>query len=255
MLVVHNTTPVRLRPMVGNSIGTTAFFRNRALFDTLLEDMKSRGQISYNVMFHACSIGAEVYSFLIAYLTGGFEKYFTLQITATDREQGFLDFAALGGYPIAVTKSMSPVEKAFFGVNNSEANVVDKVRQSIRFLAASSFVDYSCDDSLDVVVLLNALIYVPAELQAKTIDRIANYNTGLLVISAFHNDFIKQDLVRNGYRPILKNIKAIHDGWKDRRVIVQGDELRTGIYAKWSLPEFSEIEEFEFKYCAIFEKC
>lgn len=253
-MIESNATPVRLRAVTEGSIGTTAFFRNRVLFNTLLGKMKSDGQEHYNILFHACSVGAEVYSLLISYLTGGYDKHFTLALSATDREQEFLDYAMLGCYPKIVLSSMTAAEKFFFQVVNQNATIDHELRNKISFLPASNFIDYSSNDPFDVVFLLNALIYVPAELQAKTLDGIARYNEGLLVTTAFHADSIMEDLARNSYRPFLKNIKAIHEAWTDRRITVSGDELRPGIFAKWSLPKFSQVDDFEFKYCAIFEK-
>jgi chemotaxis methyl-accepting protein methylase len=51
-----------IRVYSGDSKGATAFFRNRTLLETiarLLHDQR------YRVLFHACSVGAEPYSFAI----------------------------------------------------------------------------------------------------------------------------------------------------------------------------------------------
>ena len=105
--------PIRLRPATEWSVGTTAFFRNRPLFDTLLNRLKNDGKQSYKILFHACSIGAEVYSLIIQYLLQQYNKLYQLECLANISASGFLNFAMNGQYPEIVKKGMSDMKSYF----------------------------------------------------------------------------------------------------------------------------------------------
>ena len=245
---------VRLRPVTERSIGTTAFFRNRALLEVLFEELKNRGQRHYSVLFHASSVGAEVYSFVIYYLVNGYSDDFSLTVHATDLEPAFLDYAASGRYPAGILNGLRNDERSCFLVDGQSVQVVEDVRRHVEFLDAASFMDFEARQTYDVVFLLNALIYVPADQQASSLDRIASYNSGFLVATGFHMESIKRDLMRGAYRPVTRKLRSIHDGWTDRRVSAPVTERRPGIYADWSLPEYTEIADHQYKYCSLFAK-
>ncbi len=249
-----NIPPVRLRPTTDRAIGTTAFFRNRPLYDVLLKELKAQGKDYYKVLFQACSIGAEVYSFIIQYALGGYVDDFVIEVSATDLELGFVEFAQNGCYPAEILTGMTPEERSFFIDEGGGVCVVPDLKQVVNFMDACSFTEFDSDQVFDVVFLLNALVYVPEHKQAETIDKISRYNSDFLVTSAFHMNSIKNDLVRNHYAPILDRQREIHDAWTDRRVTENSDELAPGVFANWRLPEFSEIPDHEYKYCALFRK-
>lgn len=205
-------------------------------------------------MFHACSIGAEVYSFVIYYLLNGYANYFSIDIQATDLEPNFVEYAKDGRYPVEIIKGLSKDEAAFFQGDGGVVRVVESIRSKVKFIEACSFVEFDPFCSYDIVFLLNGLVYVPGEKQSLTIDKISTYNDCFLLTTAFHMDRIKNDLIRNKYEPIIRNQKNIHDAWTDRRVVTNGNELRPGIYANWSLPEFKEVENFRYIYCSLFKK-
>ena len=250
----NSITPVRLRPATEASIGTTAFFRNRPLYDVLLNKLRARGKSHYKILFHACSIGAEVYSFLIHHNLGGYIDDFTIELHATDLETNFVDYSRNGVYPSEILTGMTQEESSFFVNTNNGASVVEELKHKVSFLDAVSFIDFESNQTFDVVFLLNTLIYVPENKQHEVIDKVATYNSDILVVSAFHMNSIKNDLSRNHYQPQLESQREIHDSWIDRRVSVNSNELAPGIYANWRLPEFSKIEDYEYKYCAIFSK-
>lgn len=246
--------PVRIRPATDSAIGTTAFFRNRPLLYTLLEEMSRLGRDRFDVLFHACSVGAEVYSFIICYFLGGYANKFILRCHASDKEEKFLDIARQGTYPLDVLAGMTPEEAQYFDSSEKSLQVQQRVRDAVDFLAPCDFTLDSPQKSYNIVFLLNALVYVPADRQAAALANIANYNSDILVTTAFHADSIKSDLVGGGYVPLLRNIEQIHESWLDRRVVTNGSEIRPGIYAPWSLPAFSKVADYEYKYCAIFKK-
>lgn len=244
----------RLRPVTERSIGTTAFFRNRALLNVLFDELRKCGQPHYSVLFHASSIGAEVYSFVIHYLVKDYSEDFSLTVDATDLEPGFVEYARNGRYPAEILDGLDGSEQSCFVRDCDTARVAESVRQHTNFMDAADFMQFRARREYDVVVLLNALIYVPAEQQARLLDRIGSYNSRFLVTTGFHSDSIKADLVRNGYRPVNRELKSIHDGWTDRRVNAPVAEHRPGIYADWSLPEYAEIDDYQYKFCSVFVK-
>jgi len=246
--------PVRLRPTTRNSIGTTAFFRNRILFKTLLEELKACNLSEVKVLFHACSIGAEVYSFVIQYYVGGYDRYFNLHVEATDYEKEFVDYAVRGEYPLQVVQGFKGEEIRFFDANKNVLTIKNKVKGHVHFLNAKSFTEYETEKKYHVVFLLNALVYVEGEMQSNVIDAVSKYNSDFFVTTAFHMDRIKDDLQRNNYSPVLTNQSEIHDSWKDRRTNGEFGQLAPGIYADWRLPEFSKVDDFEYRYCSIFKK-
>lgn len=251
-----NGIPVRLRPVVGEAIGTTAFFRNRPLFDTLLEALAAGGQRSIRVLFHANSIGVEAYSFIVRYLCLGLDRGFDLECHATDRQQEFIEIARSATYPAQVLDGVSHEERHYFHQQGDLVKIDEAAFARIRFLPSCDFREFCSDNPYDVVFLLNALVYVSAPDQAVTIDRIAGYNSKWLITTGFHRDTIKVDLTRNGYQPDTRNIREIHASWIDRlrdQPIAQ-ETLPPNIHTDWSLQPFSEIEDYEYKYCALFRK-
>jgi len=247
--------PVRLRPATTTAIGTTAFFRNRPLFQTLLEELAATGLKKCSILFHACSIGAEVYSLLIQYLIGGFNHQFDLQCFAVDKEPGFLAFAAQGVFPGEIEEGMTRAERRYFQPVPEGLKISEELQARTSFLAPCDFNQFQPRRTYTVVVLLNALLYVPSHKQAQALDQIACYNTSFLAVTGFHPDQIKADMERNNYMPIIRNIEAIHESWTDRRVPMPSvPEKREGIYADWRLPPFSHIPDWQYRYCALFRK-
>jgi CheR methyltransferase, SAM binding domain len=255
--VVGAPQPIRLRPASSASIGTTAFFRNRALLDVLLQQIALLASAEVCVLVHACSIGAEVWSLLIAAELDARTKGKRIRIAACDLNPEFVAYAERGVYPRTVLAGMRPDEQSCFEPFDADCvRVCERLRANVEFLPAQSVTEFATDRTFDVVLLLNALLYVPGELQSRTIDRIASHNRELLVTTGFHFDRIKADMRRNGYAPVNERAQSIHDGWTDRRRDGPArDETVPGkIYHGWSLPAFSEIEDYRYKYCSIFRK-
>lgn len=246
--------PVRLRPCTGDAIGTTAFFRNRALLDTLLGVIAASGRTEIRVLVHACSNGAEVYTLLIAAALHPGSP--VLQVDATDREPDFVAAAAAGIYDAAILAGMTEAEQGFFTPLSDTAVVVTAaLRQRARFLPPASFVDFTSPDPYDVVVINNALLYVDGPSQEQTLRRIAGYNTGWLVTTGFHGDRIEADLRRVGYEPIHENMKNIHDGWTDRRTDDGAPRLTPGVnYYPWNLPPFETGPGYAYRFGCLFAR-
>lgn len=254
---ITHPNPVRLRAVTERSIGTTAFFRNRPLLEVLCEQMSALPSRRLNILVHAGSIGAEAWSLAIAAALAPRLSKHDITVTVTDIEPQFLEYARIGQYPCEILEGMTFSEREFFTpVTDTTVAVGDTLRSRVRFLPASSVEDFRSSDMFDVVMLLNVLLYMPGELQSQVLDQVAVYNRHLLITTGFHFDRIKQDMLRNGYKPIGTQARAIHDGWQDRRKErTSPDEVIPGkIFHPWSLPPFGEIADYEYKYCAIFEK-
>jgi hypothetical protein len=235
-----------LRAYSGEQKGATAFFRNRPLLETLMDLLWDQA----TVLFHASSIGAEVYSFAIYARMRGID----VQISATDINPDFLSYSRLARYPAEILDTMSSEEQAYFRHIEDEVMPVEEIRKMVDFLPPASFVDTRIEEPFDVVFVTNAMTYVTEAEQAIAIDNIARYNRRVLVASAFHPDMIERDLTRNGYAPVLNNVSAIHNAWEERIRVGFTAQRGTPEYS-WVLPPFSEVEGWRFKYCSIFEKC
>lgn len=248
--------PVRLRASIGNRIGTTAFFRNRRFLGVLLDELDEVAGPEVRVLVHAASIGAEVYSLAIAMMTDPRFRDRAIRIDATDIEPAFVEFAGAGRYPLEILGGLDARERHWFRqAGDSQVEIVPELRERVRMLPPASVQGFETEETYDAVLAMNALIYVEAADQWKAIERIGRYNTGLLGLTAFHMDTIRPDVEEAGYVPVTTDISAIHDGWTDRRVRTAGSEIKPGvIFHSWSLPAFSEIEDWQFRYCSIFRK-
>lgn len=256
------TIPYRIKVRDGDFIGTTAFFRNNPLYETLIDLMRESGRKTFKIMMHACSVGAEAYSF-IAYLRNkNVLDDIDVHITATDAAANFVAYAKKGIYPSAIKEKMSTEERSVFlslGKETSHVAIDPELHKRITFIDPVSYVDFETDENFDMVFNTNALIYVSAEEQAETIRKVASYNDFLFVCTGFYLETIKDDMVQNGYEPVLTNIKEIHNAWDGRIIDEKEFEKEYGepfdhTKNRAYVPAFSEIEDYQYKYCSIFRK-
>ena len=243
-----------LRAYSGTHKGATAFFRNRALLARLMALIKAETSSEYRVLFHAASVGAEPYSFAACCLESELTARMSIRIDACDINPQFLTFAEQAHYPASAMHSLHPEEKKYFmEVENGDITPIPDIRHRVSFLPCASFVTAAYHEIYDMVFVMNALTYVSEAEQSEAIDRIARYNRRYLVITAFHPDSIESDLRRNGYQPVTEDLRAIHEGWQER-IQTEAKPIKGTPEYCWVLPPFSEIEGYQYKYCAIFEK-
>jgi len=243
-----------LRVYDSDKIGSTAFFRNPPLLAALVKQFRASGKDVLNVLFHACSIGAEPYSLAAYAAMTGLDAHVRLNIHATDINPNFVAHARAAIYPEGVLAGMSEAERACFEPHAPGlVRVRPDIAARVNFLPAASFVDFLSDQEFDVVCVLNALTYVSAEQQSTTLHNIAAYNSWLLVASAFHPDSIESDVVACGYEPVTDDIQAIHDAWVERIRHNMTAQPGSPEYS-WMLPPFAPVEGHEYKYCALFQK-
>lgn len=248
--------PVRISATTDTSIGTTAFFRNRAFLEQLGCEAERLGASSQpvRILAHACSIGAEVYSLAIHLLLRHPDVDFILH--ATDVSDEFREIAETGIYDSDYLSALEADETAFFEpIGDGQVSVSGEARARVEFLPAASFVDFDARVTYDIVTVCNALVYVSAEEQARTIDQIAAYNSGVLAVTASHRQSIAEDLARNGYRPVMGRFLDIHAGWVDRHRPPEGS-TRLSPLVKTD-PWIDEIESgygWRYRHGSIFVK-
>lgn len=242
-----------IRAYSGRHVGSTEFFRNRALLDTVHDWIDRLCAERPRALFHAVSIGAEAYSYAIGRSLRRPEA--DEGCDATDIDGEFLKAADRAVYPASVLDGMALDEAHFFDpVAANNVRVAEEIRRRVRILPPASYVEFETAERYDVVFLLNSLLYVDAPAQRRTLDRVARYNTRLLITTGFHPDTIKTDLVDNGYRPITTNLAEIHEGWTERRTLRPGFMVPGVTCYTPYLPPFSPVADYEYKYSAIFAK-
>lgn len=209
---------VRMRPVDGQFVGTTAFFRNRAFISRFAAEIAATAPADRpaDILVHACSIGAEVYSLALQLRIAHPSVDFRIQ--ATDISPRFVQFAERGVYPKSALGGLTPEEKDYFDpLPSGDFAVGLQIRARMHFGPSGSFVDYAPGRMFDAVSVCNAMIYVTAEDQARALDRIAGYNRSVLAVTGGHASTIEADLVRNGYVAAMDGFDDVHAGWTDRQ--------------------------------------
>jgi chemotaxis methyl-accepting protein methylase len=179
----------RFRPVEGERIGTTAFFRNPPFLKTLVGLLRDVDRP--RVLFHGCSNGAEPYSFAVVWTESGAGP---IEIHATDVEPAFLKQAHSLSHP----------------------RLSASARAMVSFLAPSSVVSFQPSKPYDAVVCMNVLCYLSEAEQGAALSAMATYCDSLLCITAANPDVVRQELDRAGFAPVWENWLRIYYGWSDR---------------------------------------
>ena len=250
MTAQPSINPLMLRVYKDDKKGATAFFRNRVFLDFVLNLVadSAKGRAA-EVLFHACSIGAEPYSFAAASI----EKSIDVMIDATDIEPEFVKAAKQGVYPAQIVGYMRPDEKKWFAaITPNEVQIDEKVKARVNFLDACSLTE-PVAKKYDAVFAMNVLTYLSPEAQTKAIATMAQSANRYLCITAFHPDQIKADIEAAGLKPVLINQEQIHNSWGDR-IRPNGAQRGTPEYS-WVCPPYNtDFDDYAWRYCAIFEK-
>ncbi len=240
-------TPLMLRVYKDDKKGATAFFRNRPFLDTITTRLKDLPDRPVQVLFHACSIGAEPYSFAATAQGAGLD----VTIDATDIEPDFIEAARRGVYPAQITSRMRDDEKRLFAdIGQGHVKLDDTVRDAVRFLPAMSLLDPPAKQ-YDAVFAMNVLTYLTPEAQTQAIATMARAAAKYLCVTAFHPDTIQADMQAAGFTPVLQDQQAIHDAWGDR-VRAGGAKRGTPEYS-WVVPPYhTGVPDYQWRYGAIF---
>lgn len=240
--------PHMLRVYKDDRKGATAFFRNRPFLNTVLGLLQKETDTP-STFFHACSIGAEPYSF------AAFAKMMMLDVSidATDIEPEFMAYAEKGVYPANVLRGMTTEEKYWFTKQKGN-NVLlrDEIRRKVKFQPASS-VTQPIDKQYDAVFAMNVLTYLSPDDQTLAIVNMAKSARKFMCVTAFHPDQIKSDMEFAGFEPVEKNQEEIHNAWGDR-IREGGAEAGTPAYS-WVIPPYNtDAPDYNWRYCAIFKR-
>jgi len=178
------------RPVQGERIGTTAFFRNTPFLTTLASLLK--GVELPRVLFHGCSNGAEPYSFAVVWS----ELYPGKPITidATDVEPTFIEHANQLTHP----------------------RLKDDARSLVKFLPPSSVVSFQPDKHYDVVACMNVLCYLSEGEQRDAIHHMSQYATMFLCVTAADSRLIREAMEDAEFVPVTDNWLRIYYGWRER---------------------------------------
>jgi chemotaxis methyl-accepting protein methylase len=244
--------PVMLRVYDGPHKGATAFFRNRPLLQTLMEELAALGKRQVRVFIHAASIGAEPYSLALWHLHRG-AGAFELEIHATDINAHFLELARKGEYPADLARGLTAVEREWFEPAGAVVRVPDAAKAMVRFLPPMDFVRDRPEGRFDLLMILNALTYVTPDEQRVAIANAADNAESLLALTAFHPDQIRAHLTAVNFHPLLRNHEAIHNGWGDRLTDRHIDPASSEY--SWRLPRYStDAADYAYRFGALFRR-
>lgn len=158
-------------------IGVTRFFRDKAAFDSLSNEVlpnimksKKEGDV-IKVWVAACSTGQEAYSLAIAIneQIRRSSKTLELKIFATDIDIDSIEYASKGLYPDTITEEMdSELIKRYFIKQGNQVSVVPDLRKQIVFARHNILKDPPFIKN-DLITCRNMLIYMNSILQRKVL--------------------------------------------------------------------------------------
>lgn len=159
-------------------IGVTAFFRDRAVWDTLGSEVLPEVFAHYpeggalRAWVPACSTGEEAYSLAMVFREAvarhTLEARFSLQIYATDLDPEAIEKARKGHYPanIAADVTAEQLARYFVAEENGGYRVSKDIREMVVF-AQQNIISDPPFTKLDILCCRNLLIYFGAQLQKK----------------------------------------------------------------------------------------
>jgi two-component system CheB/CheR fusion protein len=158
-------------------IGVTRFFRDSEAFEVLKINILARlwhnksPDYCIRIWIPACSTGEEVYSIvmLIRECMDELEKYYNIQIFATDINLKALEIARAGFYPDTISEEVSALrlQRFFIKVNNGY-KIKKEIRDCVVFGTQNIIKDPPLT-KMDLICCRNLLIYLNSELQKKII--------------------------------------------------------------------------------------
>ncbi len=156
-------------------IGTTAFFRNEALFDDLRRWVVPavRGQASLAVWCAGCSTGEEAYS-VAAFLHRELEAVGSatpIAVVATDVRGDAIEHATAGRYALARVVNIPADIRARYGtIEDGVWTVGSLLRDCVAFSVHDVLADPPPEDR-DLVLFRNVMIYLRPEVHRRALTR------------------------------------------------------------------------------------
>ncbi len=168
-------------------IGVTKFFRDKAAFDLVRNDVltdiiqsKKDGDV-LKVWVAACSTGEEAYTIAIIIddLLHSLQRQLEVKIFATDIDLDAIEFASKGSYPVqSVSEMDDQMVQRYFVQQNGSVTMVPTLRKQIVFARHNILKDPPFIKN-DLVTCRNMLIYMNNILQRKVFGTLSfALNTG-----------------------------------------------------------------------------
>lgn len=191
-------------------IGVTRFFRDPEVWESLAETVipplvrkKSPGD-PIRVWIPGCSTGEEAYTIAILIFeeVKRQKKAINLQLFATDLDQGAIEVARGGLYPVNVGLDLTQERMdRFFTRENGQFRVNKRLRECCIF-AAQNLISDPPFSNLDLVSCRNLLIYLERSIQAKITElfHFALSPEGVLILGSSESTAGARDL----FDPISK---------------------------------------------------
>ncbi len=165
------------------TVSISRFFRDRQLWETLesrlLPDVIAGNLLKLRVWSAGCGCGQEPYSFKIVWehLKNHFESLPSLEITATDRHPGYLEYALTGVYNFSNLKEVAVEDcNAFFECRKGGKKfaVREELKSDINWKIHHLLTDPP-DSEFNIIFLRNnVLTYCRKEPQKKVLTGIIN---------------------------------------------------------------------------------
>jgi two-component system CheB/CheR fusion protein len=155
-------------------ISVTSFFRNPDSFDVLQhrifpEILKQRTDDPLRVWVLGCSTGQEAYSIVMAFTEAADKasRPRTLQVFATDLNDGLLNKARHGLYAKSIAQDLSPERlRRFFVEEEGGFRISKSLREQVVF-ARQNVISDPPFSRMDLISCRNLLIYFEADLQRR----------------------------------------------------------------------------------------
>lgn len=175
------------------TINVTNFFRDKKLFDDLLNVLKENilpNTSNIKIWSAGCSLGCEPYSVAILLKELNLRNT-TFNIYATDIDQDIINQAKEGVYGENEIKEMNPEYiKRYFDVKNGKFYIHDDIKRNVRFETHNLLRD-KFDSNFDLILCRNVVIYFTEEGQKLLYKNFSNSlkSGGLLFVGATESIF------------------------------------------------------------------
>lgn len=164
------------------TIGETYFFREIATFEALKPGIVNlvNKNSSLDIWSAGCCTGEEPYSIAIMIRELFPQKYFRLNITATDLNHDFLSRALIGEFSNWSFRGVSEAVKTkyFTKSGNNKFRISDEIKNMVSFsflnLAEGSYHFPSHTEKFDIIFCRNVIMYFSEELRNRVVDNFYN---------------------------------------------------------------------------------
>lgn len=202
----------------------TRFFRNQPLMAEVFSLLRAAKVPAPSLFFHACSSGEEPYSFVMFNLEA---DQLPITVAAADYNPAAVATAQRAVYPRHVIDEsnrglIGPQYRRYFEPHGLSYWLAPAVRQAVSAWQVLDYTDETSDfeqsAAADVVFCNSSLLYHPAAVQARVLDRLCRQASQALVVTGADNAALESVLRRHGFLPHKRHWEAIYDGCPLRRI-------------------------------------